>query len=237
MKIRSILAAFLVVVTPTSVLAQDMGGAFINAGIGNSGIEAVNQSIEDEGDDESSHGHDEQYRQNSHLLEYVVSRERRQANMDNFLASMTKSDPASAANLKPLFDDGKFLERVEQSIRPIGLRSNNLADAYTIWWVSSWEAVSGREAVKNPAMYSAVKKQASAALLSVPALANLTDSDKQEMAEMLMMQGLVIAARSKAAKGDSAKTSMLAGAVQQSAKVMGVDLAKMELTVNGFVAR
>ena len=122
-------------------------------------------------------------------------------------------------------------------MRPMGLRADNVADAYTLWWVIAWHAVQQRDGNSDPSVMRAVKAQATQALLNAPEFLNASDAQKQEIAEALIIQAGLIDGHMENAKGNKKYQSDLAKAVNQGARSMGLDLTKMSLTQDGFVPR
>ena len=168
-------------------------------------------------------------------LHFETSMKRRAINIERFVKEWSKTDPTSAANAKPALTAA--LPQIDQMMRPMGLRANNVADAYTLWWVIAWHAANKQPLEQNNQLMAAVKQQASNALLSTPKFASFNDVQKQEMAESLLIQAALIDGHIDAAAGNPTQQAALAKAVNQGAKKMGLDLTTMDLTENGFVPR
>ena len=171
------------------------------------------------------------------VLNFPASQQRRKANITKFADSMKRNDPSNSSNIDALFGGGEIIGRLDEMMRPWGLRTNNVADAYTVWWVAAWHAVNRRELTPDPITMGAVKRQAQGALLSTPQLTAASNASKQEMAEALLVQAMLIDGGIDDAAGNSVKQAALAKAVNQGAKRMGLDLTKMTLTQDGFVPR
>ncbi len=122
-------------------------------------------------------------------------------------------------------------------MRPVGLRVNNVADAYTVWWIAAWEAVNQTDAGSSSAMYTAVKNQAAQAILKSGKISGMSAATKQEMAESLLVQAFLIQQAQQSARGDANQGTSVARAVNEGAKRTGLDLTKMTLTEDGFVPR
>lgn len=162
------------------------------------------------------------------LLTYEVSQSRRQANQKRFLSAIPGGAELAQSDL---------IGQVDQAIRPMGLRADNVADAYAVWWVSAWEAVNRQDAADSPTLYAAVKGQATRALVGTPQFAGINDAQKQEMAESMLIQAAMIDAYIEGTAGNPAQQAELASAVNQGAKAMGLDLTTMVLTEQGFSPR
>jgi hypothetical protein len=72
------------------------------------------------------------------------------------------------------------------------LRADNVADAYTVWWVAAWLAANERTDTPTRAQFQGAKAQASKALMATPLFAKATEASKQEMAEIFLIQAAMI---------------------------------------------
>ena len=174
---------------------------------------------------------------NTPSLAYPISKQVRRSNMTKFANVMKRSDPAGGAQAEAIFAGGAVIDQLDSAMRPVGLRVNNVADAYALWWVAAWEAVNNRDVGASRNLYQSVKRQAESALLATPEFASASNAQKQEIAESMLIQAALIDASIDDAAGNSAKQAALAKAVNQGAKRMGLDLTKMTLTEDGFVPR
>lgn len=168
-------------------------------------------------------------------LRYTPSKSRRAANLARFVERSRAADPAGAAQLQQLFASGDFIEKIGHALAPHGMRVDNVADAYTVWWINAWQATRGRNDSSPRAINEAVRAQAGRALSASPQFVGATDAAKQELAESLLVQAAMIDAAVERSKGDAALLRRIGGAVNQGARRMGVDLTTMQLTEQGFV--
>ncbi|WP_117193440.1 DUF6683 family protein [Rhizobium terrae] len=168
-------------------------------------------------------------------LRYTPSHERRIANFANFVAKSRLSDPQGANNLAKLFSSQDVVEGMKAPLGAVGLRIDDVADAYAAWWINAWQAGRGRDEDVSRQMAIAVRDQAAAAMASSGMLRGASDAAKQEMAESLLIQAALIAAAMEQSKGNAALSRAIAAAVSQGARGMNVDLATMTLTEQGFV--
>lgn len=170
-------------------------------------------------------------------LTYSPSLPMRRASALKYAQSLKASDPSRAVAIDQFFWDGQIIDQIDQMMRPIGLRADNVADAYAIWWVAAWKAANNKNIEGTASMYRSVKQQAANALLSTPDLLAVQDVQKQEVAEMWLMQAVLIDAQSAAVKGNDEQQALIAKAVNDGARKMGLDLTSMDLTEQGFVLR
>jgi len=168
-------------------------------------------------------------------LRYIPSRARRTTNLARFVEKTGASDPAGAASLQNLFAQGDIIERIGGSLAPHGLRVDDLADAYTVWWISAWQATKGTNVETNDRTNKAVRGQAARALSGISGLTGGGDAAKQEFAESLLIQSMLIEAAVDQAKGDPERLRAVGAAVRQGARGMGIDLSSITLTERGFM--
>ncbi|WP_207483094.1 DUF6683 family protein [Arenibaculum pallidiluteum] len=167
-------------------------------------------------------------------LSFTPSAERRRANLASFVEKTRAQDPAGANQLSALFASGDIIARMGQELAKVGLRTDNLADAYTVWWINCWSAVHADFSTPDRATVEAVRAQAGRALVAGGKTATASDALKQQFAEAMLVQGLLLDAALQQSKGDPAQLKALAVAANQGAKGMGIDLRTMKLTPRGF---
>lgn len=170
-------------------------------------------------------------------LEYTPSLERRQTNLSQLAEQRQVKHLKGADELEALLSSAQVLEAVEQTIQPYGLAINNIADAYTLWWVTAWQASEGESVVVDKQIAQAVKQQATVIWLANPKLAEASDENKQEIAEALFIQALLTQAAMSRAGDDNDAKQAVKDAVRQGAAASGLALEQMQLTEQGFVLK
>lgn len=168
-------------------------------------------------------------------LTYRPDLARRRANLARFVAKSRAADPAGADNLARIFASQDVIENMRAPLSAVGLRIDNVADAYAAWWVNAWQASQGVDYALTRRAALAVRDQAARAFAETGALRSANDAAKQEMAESLLTQATLIAAAMEQSKGNPERARQVAAAVMQGARGMHVDLASMKLTEDGFV--
>nr|WP_010542925.1 DUF6683 family protein [Sphingomonas elodea] len=118
---------------------------------------------------------------------------------------------------------------------PQGLRIDNVADAYALWWITAWQASRGNNDTPDRTVLSAVRAQAESAVTAAGELTRATDAQKQELAEALWVQTALIDGAVEQAKHDPVRLREVGAAVRKGAKSMGLDLGMIELTREGFI--
>lgn len=125
-----------------------------------------------------------------------------------------------------------------QIVASDGLRAGDAADALAGYWVLNW--IIANRGDNNRAQTLAVREQVRPIMASNPAYARLNEPQRQELAEILMLNFLVQhAAYLDAMKRNDQNDLRRIGdaAVARFRNEMGVDLRQLQLTNNGFVRR
>ena len=143
-------------------------------------------------------------------------------------------DPEGATELAAFFKATDIIGQLQTALRPYGLRVDNVADAYSVWWINAWQATRGHNNEVDRDTIEAVRAQAARALTSAPEFGSATDATKQEMAEALLIQAALIDSSVEQSKGKPDQMKAVGRAVAQGARGMGLDLNKMTLTEDGF---
>jgi hypothetical protein len=172
---------------------------------------------------------------NPAALRYTPSKTRRSANLAAFVQKMRARDPKGADDLQKVFAEGDFIERIDGLVASQGLRVDDVADAYALWWITAWHAARGNNDTPPPQMISAVQAQAARAVLATGEIATASDAHKQALAEALWVQSVLVDTAVEQAKQDPARLRAIGEAVRQAARGMGLDLDAIELTARGFV--
>jgi hypothetical protein len=159
----------------------------------------------------------------------------RQRNFSAFVSKTRKQDPSGASQMEKLFAATDVIVTIGQALAPVGLRIDNVADAYTVYWMSAWQASVGSTATPSRAQVTKVKQQVTQALLVTPEITGASNAQKQEFAEALLVQTALIDASMEQAAGDGNQKRAIATAVRKGASAMGLDLDAMTLTEDGFV--
>lgn len=166
---------------------------------------------------------------------YAPSRTRRTANLAAFIERGRKTDPVNAAALEKQFAQGDIIDKLGAALAPTGLHTDNLADAYALWWIVMWNGSRGVSAEPNRTRSIAVRDQVAQLLGPVPGIAGASDARKQEMAEGMLLQAMLIDAAVEQAAKDPAMLRQIKARIVQNARGMGLDLPTMTLTDKGFV--
>lgn len=167
-------------------------------------------------------------------LNYHPDPARRRQNLTHFVEMSRTTSPADADNLAQVFASRDILEEMRGPMGKVGLRIDNVADAYALWWIDAWQASRGINEDVDRRIVMAVRDQAALAFAQSGSLRGASDAAKQEMAEALLIQALLIESGMEQAKSNPALSRQLAAAVSLGAQGMNVDLSSMTLTESGF---
>lgn len=167
---------------------------------------------------------------------YRYSRQLTEQNLRNFVARTP--DPVGRSELeKFLSGQPTLIEDIRVGIRSYGYDSHNVADAYAMWMMMSWLAAEGRLEDPDREMAQNVAAQVRSSFAATPDFAKTTDAERQEYAEALLVQSIILAELLKATQGNPEQSSQLSSMARKGAQESGLDLSKIALTRKGFVPR
>jgi hypothetical protein len=170
------------------------------------------------------------------LFAFKPAAQRRQSNIDSFITNLIAANPGQDKQIRDAFGDPTLFSVVDKSIAPMGLSTENLADAFTIWWITNWEtsrAIAG--SVEPKGRPQAVQKQVQTMLFRMPSALKLSDEEKQDLADYLILQTVLINRMAEHAKQDPSQWLKVVKGIKASAFELGFDFDSMELTDTGFV--
>jgi hypothetical protein len=161
---------------------------------------------------------------------------RTRQNLRNFIARTPS--PAGRAELEKIIAaQPTIMSDIREGIKTYGYDAHDVADAYAMWWIMAWLASEVRMEEPDRAMAQNVARQVRSAFAATPDFANTTDAQRQEYAEALLLQAMILAELIKAAGDNPEIAAQLPEIARQGAKASGLDLRLMTLTPNGFVPR
>lgn len=128
-----------------------------------------------------------------------------------------------------------LMGEIAQAMRGANLDPQNVADCYALWWMAVWQAANGVTGDPDSRTVAAVRRQARDVFATTPGFAETSDADRQQYAEALMLQTLLLSAANEQFQGNPAALRQLASSARQGAVASGVDISRMTLTSDGFV--
>lgn len=157
---------------------------------------------------------------------------------DAAIAHLRRSGGASGA-LEAQIRSGRMMDGFDGLLRRYGYSPTNLGDVLAAYLVLSWEVATGQDATAQPDGLRAVRRQLAAPLAGVRAVADLGDAAKQAQAERSAYLALLASAlaRELEADGHRDRLGALRASVRGRLQGSGIDVAALELTPGGLVAR
>jgi hypothetical protein len=165
---------------------------------------------------------------------YAVSKSARVANLQQIVKKTAVQDATGAKMMEQLFANTDVIAEIGRGIAPYGLKIDNVADAYTVYWMTAWQAAHKDNSSFEPSAVAAVRLQAADIFMQTSAFVDADDSIKQELAEIYLVQAALIQAVADEAVSNPSLQSDLASAVRKGGNASGLDLDKMTLTEEGF---
>lgn len=174
-------------------------------------------------------------RVNPAALTYRPSAEVRKANFARFVEKSRAQDPEGAAKLERFFRSTDVMGLANQWMKPYGMVSSNVADATAVYLTTAWLATKGSSEDPDPATMRAVRSQVASAISSTSEFANATDAQKQELAEAMIVQAILVSQYAEAAKGNPELMRTVQDAVATGARTsFGFDLRSLNLSAKGL---
>lgn len=158
----------------------------------------------------------------------------RKRNFARFVAKSRAVDPQGAVQLQQALASGDIIAEIGKGIAPFGLKTNDVADAMTVYLVGAWSGVRGRNDNPTRTQCLAIRRQIIAAALRTPGFAASTDAQKQELAEAMLIHAVMLDQAVTYAKDKPQMMDKLKAAIAQGAeRTFGLDLRRVQLTDAG----
>lgn len=168
-------------------------------------------------------------------LTYRPSTAVRKANFARFVERSRAHDPEGSAKLAQLFKTTDVMAVASDWMKPYGLVSTNVADTTAVYLATAWLATRGRSDDPDPAAMRAVREQVASAIAAAPDFRKASDAQKQELAEAMTVQAILISQYVDAAKSQpKLMKSIRDGVATGARRTFGFDLRSMELTGRGL---
>ncbi|WP_137126052.1 DUF6683 family protein [Roseomonas sp. HF4] len=154
------------------------------------------------------------------------------------LAAALPDSPDPAA-LRQAVESGAPWREFDRLLAQHGYDSRDLADVIGAFYLVAWEVATGGDATGEPAGIAAVRGQARGMLAGNPALARMTEPERQATAETLAFHAMAVAARAHdlQAAGGSGLVAFRQEVAAAVAQYQGIDLRRFALTPAGFQPR
>jgi hypothetical protein len=148
-------------------------------------------------------------------------------------------DPAAAEEMRQVVLSGRAVSEYERIAPNLGLRRNDAIDAYAFYLLAQWGAANDYRPDVTRAQVAGVRRQAASAYAGIASQLG-TDALRQEFAEMLIVQGVVMAGVHETAvrSGDEAAVKRHSAVARRGGEnVFSMDPARIALTDVGFRAK
>jgi hypothetical protein len=171
-------------------------------------------------------------------LQYTPSLDLRKANIAKLVVALKQTNAEAGTAFEQVFAQNDVIPMIGQEIAKYNLKVDNIADAYTLYFLGSWMAVNGRSEDPTAAQVTGTRDLVLKTLVGVPDLGKMSDADKQGFAEGLLLQFFMNEAMSQAVASDPAATKKVRGDLKTGFKeTMKLDLDLFNLTANGLVRK
>jgi hypothetical protein len=132
-------------------------------------------------------------------LRFTRDPDRFRAKEEQFAAALGQQSPQAAAAVRQLFARD-VLGAMRPELRRLGLDDQDVIDMTALYWIAAWEAsndIVGRRT--SPADARSARDRLAAGLLSDPAIRSLSETDRQDIADTMLLQAIMAAGRMEAA--------------------------------------
>lgn len=168
------------------------------------------------------------------VLTFTMSAELRATHQQAFLDSLRSRSPDAADDLA----GHDLIGLLGTANAPHGLKTDNVADAFTAWLMINHGLVTGDDSDPTPAQVDGTRKLTTNALMAMPDLVASSDADKQAMADSLLLQALLNQMMIDALKqANPAGVSVAQDEIRSATRDMGLDLDLLEMTPNGLAPK
>ena len=163
-------------------------------------------------------------------LPYRASPQLRQQVLGEFIGRVNRKSPAAAQAVSAQFRRPEVRGFMDGAMRSVGLSPYDAADVMTVYLITGWEAVNGRDASR--AAIAPARRQVAAQLLSHPAMRDPTARAK--FAEELKILSTVIGGGAQSAAQEGNMAAYSNGVAAYYRQHTGKDVRRMRLTSDGI---
>lgn len=159
-----------------------------------------------------------------------------EAKQAQIVEQMRRQSPQAAAEIQQLFAQD-LLTLVRPELRRMELDDQDAADMTAVYWIAAWEASNGIVGRKTePAMTKGARDQIARLMAANPATAQMSDRDRQDLADTMFLQAILAEARmDSAAKAGPALQRQMSDLIHtEASQILNVDLRKVTLSAAGF---
>jgi hypothetical protein len=170
-------------------------------------------------------------------LKFVTSRERQRANWDALAAAVQKIDPNQGNAIRQLIAGADWNAKFGQAMRKHKLDPQNIADVFGIWLLNTWQTSRGNAEEITTADAQLVSQQFRRKFSNNQGILQLSDKEKQNLADHLILQIIAFSLATEGAKTQPSQWNAIKNSAKRNAIDVGVDLDTIEWNSTGFVSR
>jgi hypothetical protein len=130
---------------------------------------------------------------------------------------MKGMNPEAGAQMEQAFAQVDIIDEVGKGIAKYGLKTSNIADAYTVYLMTAWMTANGRMDDNSNEQVAGTKQMA--------------------FAESLLIQAMLFEATLGSVAADPAQMAKVQGDIRTGAKAMGIDVDLFKLTPTGLIRK
>ncbi|AFY75517.1 hypothetical protein Ple7327_0027 [Pleurocapsa sp. PCC 7327] len=155
---------------------------------------------------------------------------------DRIAEQFAAQSPEQAVQIRCEFAQADVVGEFRRLIQRYGYDPDNLAHNMAAFLILQWEVLTETQA--QPPQMKGAAEQVAEALLAGSLLHGMSDADKQTVADSMAYQALmsVLVFNDLKQRGDSTGIARLREGIIRSARELGWDFNRIELTSRGFVA-
>jgi hypothetical protein len=167
------------------------------------------------------------------VLLFAIDTTSRAAMVARFAPSVQSEVPDSP--LVSFLSVGNPLAGIDRRMAAFGLSPTNLGDVMAMFIASQWSYSRGSAELPSRDVVQAVKSQFGATMAAQPAVARMSDADKQQVADSAMILTAILAKTIEDAAGNQQTVEEVASVATETLIDLGFDPQKITLTAEGIV--
>lgn len=171
-------------------------------------------------------------------LAYQRSPQRSAENVKKFITGLKQFNNDVGTQMEAGLANVDLIAALEQKLSPYGVNTNNMGDVLAVYWLAGWMGVNGHEAEPTQAQIAGMKQMVAATLGSAPQIKSLSDADKQDAAEGLLLQMFFNDMVLEGVKSQPEAVQRARAEVKNALKTAsGLDTDQFTLSANGLVRK
>jgi hypothetical protein len=170
-------------------------------------------------------------------LTFTPSLPLRKQIMAEYFRGLKELNPEAGGQMEAALGQVDIIDMAGQAIAKYGLKTNDMADAYAVYFASAWSGATGYTPDLTKEQVAGVQAMSRNALTSSKDMLALSDEKKQRFTEMMIVAGIMNSILVDAVKDDPAATAKVAADIKAGAKEFGIDTDAFKITPTGIVRK